>query len=298
MQSEFRRRADTAPSGRENSFIIRPGPWISGAGTEFFVRNQAFKARDRLPDGLLVRGDPRSPAARPLQHLQPGTPRAPKGRRLIHRMGRRLRTRTVKRRLLRTPSAPTGPCPSGWVRTTRRSLLPRRSALYAPHFPNYCPQKYFDLYDRETRSSCLPYKADDLDDLPERIQDGMKIASLPHPPAPRQSIEAIPDAIHGYLACISYADALKSGASWTLSTASPYADNTVIVLWSPTTVITTARKGTGGSTPYGSEPPTFPSFGPARESRKGVTYGRQPSASSTCTPPSSSYATYQRRRTP
>ncbi|MFP6878284.1 MAG: sulfatase-like hydrolase/transferase, partial [Roseibacillus sp.] len=38
--------------------------------------------------------------------------------------------------------------------------------LYAPHFPNYCPQKYFDLYKR-SEIKLPPYKKDDLDDLPE-----------------------------------------------------------------------------------------------------------------------------------
>jgi arylsulfatase A-like enzyme len=35
--------------------------------------------------------------------------------------------------------------------------------LYMPHYPNYAPQKYLDLYDVET-IELPPYKADDLDD--------------------------------------------------------------------------------------------------------------------------------------
>ena len=38
--------------------------------------------------------------------------------------------------------------------------------LYAPHYPNYCPQKYFDLYDPD-KIELPPIKADDLADLPE-----------------------------------------------------------------------------------------------------------------------------------
>ena len=37
--------------------------------------------------------------------------------------------------------------------------------IYAPHFPNYCPQKYFDLYDL-AEIELPPTKDDDLDDLP------------------------------------------------------------------------------------------------------------------------------------
>jgi len=41
--------------------------------------------------------------------------------------------------------------------------------VYAPHFPNYVPQKYFDLYRRED-IVLPPYKDDDLDDLPEKMR--------------------------------------------------------------------------------------------------------------------------------
>ena len=40
--------------------------------------------------------------------------------------------------------------------------------FYAPHFPNYAPQKYFDLYDADS-IKLPPIKADDLDDLPPAV---------------------------------------------------------------------------------------------------------------------------------
>lgn len=41
--------------------------------------------------------------------------------------------------------------------------------LYAPHFPNYAPQKYFDLYD-PNQIKAPAYKVDDLDDLPPKVR--------------------------------------------------------------------------------------------------------------------------------
>ena len=100
--------------------------------------------------------------------------------------------------------------------------------IYAPHFPNYCPQKYFDLYDRD-KIPLPPYKADDLDDLPPKIKKMKTARSRIHHKL--QDLGAVPDAIHGYLACISYADAMMGRVLDALE-ASPYADNTIVVLWS------------------------------------------------------------------
>jgi len=42
--------------------------------------------------------------------------------------------------------------------------------MYSPHFPNYAPQKYFDMYNRDELE--LPeYKEDDLEDLSPAIQN-------------------------------------------------------------------------------------------------------------------------------
>ncbi len=100
--------------------------------------------------------------------------------------------------------------------------------VYAPHFPNYCPQKYFDLYDPE-KIQLPPIKSDDLDDLPPKIRRQKIVRSRIHKRL--ESLGAIDDAIHGYLACISYADAMMGRVLDALE-AGPYADNTIVVFWS------------------------------------------------------------------
>ena len=102
------------------------------------------------------------------------------------------------------------------------------AGIYAPHFPNYCPRKYFDLYDSET-IKLPPYKEGDLDDLPEKIRKMKTARSRIHQRL--ESLDAVNDAIHGYLACISYADAMMGRVLDALES-SPHAENTVIVFWS------------------------------------------------------------------
>ncbi len=102
------------------------------------------------------------------------------------------------------------------------------TGLYAPHFPNYCPQMYFDLYDPDD-IVLPPYKVDDLDDLPPKIRKMKTARSRIHQKL--ESLGAVRDAIHGYLACMSYADAMVGRMLDSLET-SPYADNTIVVLWS------------------------------------------------------------------
>ena len=100
--------------------------------------------------------------------------------------------------------------------------------LYTPHFPNYCPAKYFDLYDRD-KIKAPAYKADDLDDLPEPVRK----AKTARGRIQRRLVEigALDDAIHGYLACVSYADAMLGRLMKALD-GGPNAANTIIVLWS------------------------------------------------------------------
>jgi arylsulfatase A-like enzyme len=100
--------------------------------------------------------------------------------------------------------------------------------LYAPHFPNYCPLKYFDLYDRD-RLELPPYKGDDLDDLPAAVRKAKTARGRIH--AHLEKIGAVKDAMHGYLACISYADAMLGRLLDALASG-PNADNTIVVLWS------------------------------------------------------------------
>jgi len=101
--------------------------------------------------------------------------------------------------------------------------------IYAPHFPNYCPQKYFDMYDR-ANIELPPIKDEDLDDLPAKIRKQKENRRRQHHDK-LVAMGAVEDAIHGYLACISYADAMMGRVLDALE-ASPYADNTIVVLWS------------------------------------------------------------------
>ncbi|MEC9055780.1 MAG: sulfatase-like hydrolase/transferase, partial [Verrucomicrobiota bacterium] len=100
--------------------------------------------------------------------------------------------------------------------------------IYAPHYPNYCPQKYFDLYEPEN-IPLPPLKRDDLADLPDKIR---KIKTARSRILRKlQDLDAVDDAIHGYLACISYADAMMGRVLDALRK-SPHADNTIVVFWS------------------------------------------------------------------
>lgn len=101
--------------------------------------------------------------------------------------------------------------------------------LFSPHFPNYCPGKYFDMYD--PAKIALPViKDDDLEDLPPKIRMQRESSQKLHYDK-LVEMGAMTDAIHGYLACISYADAMIGRILDALE-ASPYADNTIVVLWS------------------------------------------------------------------
>ncbi len=101
--------------------------------------------------------------------------------------------------------------------------------LYSPHFPNYAPKKYFDLYDAD-KIKPPPYKDDDLEDLPPKVRRRKENRKRQHHDK-LVKLDAVEDAIHGYLACVSYADAMLGRVLKTLRE-SAYANNTVIVLWS------------------------------------------------------------------
>ena len=77
--------------------------------------------------------------------------------------------------------------------------------LYAPHFPNYAPAKYFDLYNEED-IELPPYKTDDLVDLPPKVRRAKEARAAHHKRL--EKLGALQAAVHGYLACISYADAM------------------------------------------------------------------------------------------
>ncbi len=100
--------------------------------------------------------------------------------------------------------------------------------LYCPHYPNYAPKKYFDLYNRDS-IQLPPYKEGDLDDLPAQIRIMAQNKMKQHKEL--EALDAVKDAILGYLACVSFADAMLGKVLDELE-ASPYKDNTIVVAFS------------------------------------------------------------------
>lgn len=100
--------------------------------------------------------------------------------------------------------------------------------LYSPHFPNYAPQKYFDMYDR-SKIKAPPYMDGDIDDIPPIPRKEMEKRSAFQ--ARLEKLGAVEDAVMGYLACVTYADAML-GRVLDAITEGPNARNTIVVLWS------------------------------------------------------------------
>ncbi|MEX0983331.1 MAG: sulfatase [Bacteroidales bacterium] len=101
--------------------------------------------------------------------------------------------------------------------------------LYVPHYPNYTPQKYFDMYDLNQIQ--VPYlKKDDLDDLPDGIRNRMINRRRMHLEV-LEGIDAYRDAVRGYLAAISYGDAML-GRLLDAIEAGGHVDNTIVIVWS------------------------------------------------------------------
>ncbi|AZM49593.1 iduronate-2-sulfatase [Streptomyces sp. WAC 06738] len=96
-----------------------------------------------------------------------------------------------------------------------------------PHLPWYVPQKYFDLYPLE--SITLPtINENDLDDVPPAA------VHMAKPNGDHRKVlehDQWRQAVQGYLASISFADAVL-GRILDAYDASPWKDNTVLVLWS------------------------------------------------------------------
>jgi len=101
--------------------------------------------------------------------------------------------------------------------------------LYAPHYPNYAPQRFYDLYPLEEITH-PEWKEDDLEDIPEKIREKHQ-ARKEKIHDTLIELDAIKPTIQGYLASISYADA-NLGRVLDALEASPYKDNTIIVFWS------------------------------------------------------------------
>ena len=101
--------------------------------------------------------------------------------------------------------------------------------LYAPHFPNYAPQRFFDLYPLDTIRR-PEWKDDDLDDIPESVAKRF-IGRKKNIHDKLLELGIVEKTLQAYLASISYADHLLGEVLDALEK-SPHADNTIIVLWS------------------------------------------------------------------
>lgn len=97
-----------------------------------------------------------------------------------------------------------------------------------PHVPWYVPKKYYDKYDRD-KITLPPYKKDDLNDVPQAARDTINDGY----PRTEWAIETNQwkDIVHSYLASITFVDS-KVGQVLDALEASPYRDNTIVILWS------------------------------------------------------------------
>ena len=98
--------------------------------------------------------------------------------------------------------------------------------LHKPHMPWNVPRKYYDMHPLET-IELPPNRPDDLSDVPKA---GRQMAK---PDGDHRAIVESgrwKEAVQGYLAAISYADAMVGRLIDGLD-ASPYRDKTIIVLW-------------------------------------------------------------------
>lgn len=98
-----------------------------------------------------------------------------------------------------------------------------------PHVPWYVPQKWFDLHPLESIET-PPYIENDWDDLPDIVSE---IDDMPMMPTTDWAIESgeWPKIVQAYLACVSFVD-YYVGKILNALERTPYADNTIVVLWS------------------------------------------------------------------
>ncbi|MBM3814063.1 MAG: sulfatase [Acidimicrobiia bacterium] len=98
--------------------------------------------------------------------------------------------------------------------------------LWHPHIPMFSPQNYYDLY-RDVR---LPeIREDDLDDVPAVGQEFAAFRRSEHERIVKEGKWR--EAVHSYLAAVSFADAMIGRLVDTLERSS-YARNTILVFWS------------------------------------------------------------------
>ena len=101
------------------------------------------------------------------------------------------------------------------------------AGIFQPHLPNYAPQEYFDRFPQEEIELPEGFREDDLDDVPKAHS---KMAHNPWLNRIRETNQWKP-AIQAYLACTALVDDLVGQIVGALEE-SPYAGNTIIVLWS------------------------------------------------------------------
>lgn len=98
-----------------------------------------------------------------------------------------------------------------------------------PHVPWHVPQKWYDLYPEPDTITLPAYDKDDLDDVSDAARDTINDG---YPRTEWAKSEGNwKEILHSYLACISFVDA-QVGRVLTALEASPYKDNTIVVLWS------------------------------------------------------------------
>ena len=98
-----------------------------------------------------------------------------------------------------------------------------------PHVPLFVPQKWFDLYNVDS-IILPPYLPEDFDDIPEISKRLHEVSMMP---STKWAIEngEWKNAVHAYLACVSFVDHYVGQILKTLEE-SKYKDNTIVVLWS------------------------------------------------------------------
>lgn len=101
---------------------------------------------------------------------------------------------------------------------------------YRPHIPLFAPKKYFDMYPPADQIELPATYADDLDDLSEIAKQWAVEPVTAGSHATTVRFGQWREAVRAYLACATFIDA-QVGRLVKVLDESPYADNTIIVLW-------------------------------------------------------------------
>ena len=123
--------------------------------------------------------------------------------------------------------------------------------LIKPHLPWAVPQKYYDMFPRDT-IKLPPHLENDFSDIP-KFARGVG-TSGDHPKFLKSG--RWKDAIQSYLATVAFVD-VCIGRLLDALEKSPHKDNTVIVLWGIMAGIS-GKSSAGASSPSGRKPPGLP----------------------------------------